>query len=368
MQYKLNDLLEDADVAELTAETFAAPKKDTRIWRRVGVLAACAVLVVGLANAGALAAGIRQVWSYITGVGAVAGGGEIWVQSGPAETTVGDCEYRVRDAYRQDGYIYLTVDVLFQNDPREADGGYPRISVSASLYSGEEGRLCYAFFGLPDDEIYRQEQFITGGQVAPTEELRSYSAQMGYGDITERLDGAAAIWSHSMCFRDEGTLGAEYRLSVWTGPEGDLTSFVRPPEATIALTMEPGTASPVETYRTETPYGELSLLVSDNGKKIQLLMERAENDIFQTSWIVPLSPCFVDADGKRYAAVPKQLNSTVGSRSMELTVEGTPGAPIVSIELPGYRVGLEDTSRPAVDGGRFTDYRVEDLNWNVSLK
>lgn len=369
MQYKLNDLLDDADVAELTAETFAAPKKDTRIWRRVGVLAACAVLVVGLANAGALAVGIRQVWSYITGVGAVTSQGEVWVQQGPTEAVVGDRTYRVRDAYRQDGYIYLTVDVLLQSDPN-MDGERPRFSVSASLTCGEDDRACYADYGPPYDKEWRAERFNANSWAYSAEELKDEGALMGYGDVMSRLGGAAAVWSFDMCFRDEGMPSGDYRVSVWMEPEVEERFYDRPPNAQIDLTMEPGKAFPVETYRVETPYGALSLLVSDQGEKVQLLMEREEDDAVQPSFISPVNLRFVDADGRRYAGVPVQLFhfNNDGRVSPEVRIESTPGAPITAIELPGYWVTLEDTARPAVDGGRYTDYRVEDLNWNVSLK
>lgn len=367
MQYKLNDLLEDADVAELTAETFAAPKKDTRIWRRVGVLAACAVLMVGLANAGALAAGIRQVWSYITGVGAVAGESEVWVQAGSAETTEDGLVYRVRDAYRQDGYIYLTVDVLFQNDPRENGGDYPWMTLGASLSCGAENRPCQAsYFGLPSK--YVQERYNASMRPDSAEDLTALGERMGYGDVAARLDGAAAMGSFGVSFKDEGTPTPDYKLSLWVHLRDKTEFYDRPPEASLNLTLEPGTVSPVETYTMDTPYGVLSLLVSENGEKVQLLMERDVENPVQASYVAPLNLCFVDADGKRYAGVPVQMNSGDMRQSEEVRLDGTPSAPIAAIELPGYYLALEDTTRSALDGERYTDYRVENLNWSISLK
>lgn len=364
--YRVNELLTDEDVAELTQETFSAHKK-ARPWRRVAVLAACAALVVGLANVDALAAGLRQAWSYITGVGVVAGESEVWVQSGVAETTVGDYVYRVRDAYRQDGFVYLTVDVLVQNDPRENGGEYPWMTLGASLFCGAEKRLCQAWYDIPGESV--QARFNASARLESAEDLIALGEQMGYGDMAARLGGAAAVGSYGMRFKDDGAPASDYSVSLWLhATEGETELYDRPPEATIALTLEPGATSTVETYTMDTPYGALSMLVSENGEKVQLLVERDAENPVRASYIAPLNLRFVDAEGNRYPGVPVQFNRGDMRQSEEIKIDGTPSAPITAIELPGCWVTLEDTTRPAVDATRYTGHRVENLDWTVSLK
>lgn len=95
MRYTLDDLLEEADLAALTGEALEGPVKKSKGWngKRLGALAACAVLVIGALNYSALAAGVDKLVRYLTGVGAVEAGVGVYTMEEPVTWTDGDWSY-----------------------------------------------------------------------------------------------------------------------------------------------------------------------------------------------------------------------------------------------------------------------------------
>ena len=124
MRYTLEDLLEEADLTALTGEAMEEPVKKQKRWgwRRVVAIAACAVVVLGVLNYSALAAGADKLVRYLTGLGAVEEGMEVYVQPAPLEWTSGDWTYSV-EAIQYAGTISVKVNqTSTQNEP-QLDGG-----------------------------------------------------------------------------------------------------------------------------------------------------------------------------------------------------------------------------------------------------
>lgn len=127
MRYTLEDLLEEADLTALTGEALEDPVKKQKRWgwRRVGAIAACAVVVLGVLNYSALAAGVERAVQYLAGLGAVEEQVGLLVLEEPLEWTEGDWSYRLRAI--QDGeYVSIKMDLYScEEDPNREELSFP---------------------------------------------------------------------------------------------------------------------------------------------------------------------------------------------------------------------------------------------------
>ena len=104
--FEWDEILEQDEFVTLTQEALESPRKQSRwSWKRLGAIAACAAVVLGVLNYSALAAGVERAVQYLAGLGAVEEQVGLLVLEEPLEWTEGDWSYRLRAI--QDGELSL---------------------------------------------------------------------------------------------------------------------------------------------------------------------------------------------------------------------------------------------------------------------
>lgn len=338
--YHWEQLLEEEDLVALTEEALDSGAARHIPWRRLGAAAACLALVLCLANYPALAAGVKRLADYFSGVGAVEQGTSVLVLEAPLTWTDGTWSYRL-DAYQTGSQLFVRMEYLSTQPKPEADGEVPDYSCRMELLppSGWEGAW------LSRDQV--SDRFLSY-----YEDLNSWSSPEG---AALREAGYRTYGSHSSLFRTEGFAGNHYRLAI------TFTHTALPEEAgTLTYEKElhliPEEAKPAISDSRTFPEGTVTVLVSEDGSGVTNFVEWSQSS-GDSPALHSLELQFIGASGKHY---PAGFHNTYleDFEHVEYYPRYPVEEPIAAVEISGILFG--DRS-----GQRQQHY--EDLNWVISL-
>ena len=263
MRYELDQLLEAEDLARLTDEAMASPAGKRHIFtpRRLGTLAACLALILCLANYQVLAAGVKRIVEYFSGVGAVDQGTPVLELEEPLTWTDGTWTYHL-DAYQAGGQLFVEMEYLSTRLEPGADvnTGVPDYSFEMELLPPADG----------DGPWLSQEEAVD-------------KASVSYEDLNDRgsPEGSCRL---RITFTDDSVIEGYHTVTY----EKELNLI--PTEAKAAV-------SDSRTF----PEGTVTVLVSQDGSGVTNFVEWSE----QSEYDLPghhLELQFIGASGKRYPA------------------------------------------------------------------
>lgn len=333
MRYEMDELLGREALMDLTEEALGGQRRRRRtVWRRVAALAACAALVVGIANREAIATGVERMFRYIAGVGPAEQAGAVRLLDEPVSVTRSGRTYRVSWACEQDGLVDLVVEVRSQ---RQEAGEL--CMVRAELWSGDQRMPAYEWSSSAGEEsTWSMTPFVTP---------EGYEAEWGvFGyALPADLRELPAMAFHALTF---GAGEGPYRLKVYADGVPGVTVM----DVALPLTRDGREANMTE--RTfAIPEGPVTALAAEDGRRLFL------ETVPEVQRLLPMDLAFVDESGKRWpAAIPPAMSWR--RQSVELRPADEPTSPIVSIEIGGVYLSMDD-------GLTWTEYHG--LNWTIEI-
>lgn len=333
MRYEMDELLGSETLMDLTEEALGGERRRRwTVWRRVAVLAACAALVIGIANREAIAMGVERMFRYIAGVGPAAQEGAVLLLDEPISATWDGRTYRVGWACQQDGLVDLVVEV--RSLRREAG---ELCMVRAELWSGDQRLPAYEWrSSIGAESTWSMTSFVTPEVYEAEWDIYGYA-------LPTDLRELPAMAFHTLTF---GAGEGPYRLKVYADGVPGVTVM----DVALPLTRD-GRETDV-TERTFTiPEGPVTALAAEDGRWLFL------ETVPEVQRLFPIDLAFVDETGKRWpAAIPPAMSWR--RQSVELRPADEPTAPIVSIEIGGVFLNMDD-------GLTWPEYRG--LNWTIEI-
>lgn len=329
MRYQLDELLEEEDLRSLTEEAMERPARRRAPWRRLGAVAACAALVLCLANYQALAAGVERVVRYFAGVGAVDQGAEAMVLAEPLTWTDGDSLYLLEDVMQRGGWLYVHMEIVSAQTESECG-----VEIELCPAEGDEG------------EWLSEEKAVDAGRYA-VEYLKDWRAELG----GQWLDAGYETHMDVTPVFQVGDLAREkYVLKIRIdGKEEIVKELDLIPIAEQAVVMDSRTF----------PEGTVTVLVSEDGRGVTNIVDWAPE--WEASYpYIPhdLYLSFVGASGQRYR--PEFYNSyREGFERVEYTLPEDVTEEIVAVEIDAVAFDPPPASVESV--------RHEELDWIIEL-
>lgn len=344
MRYELDQLLEDEDLARLTDEAMASPagKKHTFNPGRLGALAACLALILCLANYQALAAGVKRIAEYFSGVGAVDQGTPVLVLEEPLTWTDGTWTYHL-DAYQAGGHLFVEMEYLSTRLEPGADvnTGVPDYSFEMELLPPTDR----------DGPWLSQEEAVDMAS-ASYEDLNNWGSPEG---AALREAGYRTYGSHSTLFRVGDFAGDAYRLRI-TFTDDSVMEGYQTVTCEKELKLIPAEAKAAVSDSRTFHEGTVTVLVSRDGSGVTNFVEWSE----ASEYDLPghsLELQFIGASGRRY---PAAFHNTYleGFERVEYYPRVPVDEPITAVEIS--QVSFWD---------RHSDqeHHYEDLNWVIHL-
>ena len=340
--YHWEQLLDEEDLLALAREALDPGAARRLPWRRLGAAAACLALILCLANYQALAAGVKRLADYFSGVGAVDQGTPVLVLAEPLTWTDGVWTYRL-DAYQAGGDLFLRMEYLSTRlEPgADIDSGVPDYDFQAELLPPAD----QAGEWLPQEQA--TDRFSSS-----YEDLNNWGSPEG---AALREAGYRTYGSHSTLFQVGELAGDAYRLRI---------SFTNYPAAGGAhtstyekeLRLIPADAKPALSDSRTFPEGTVTVLVSEDGSGVTSFVEW-DPSLEGEPAIHSLDLQFIGVSGKRY---PAGFHNTYleDFEHVEYYPRYPVEEPIAAVEIRGIlfrdRYGQWQQS-------------YEELNWVISL-
>lgn len=340
--YAWEQLLEEEDLVALTEEALATRRAGRISWRRLGAAAACLALVLCLANYPALAAGVKRLVDYFSGVGAVDQGTPVLVLEEPLTWTDGAWSYRL-DAYQAGGQLFVRMEYLStQLEPgADIDSSIPDYDVEAELLPP----------GDQEGDWLPREQAVDRVS-ASYEDLNTWGSPEG---AALREAGYRTYGSHSILFQVGAFAGDSYRLRLrFTHDSAAGGAHASTYEQELHLIPEE--ARPAVSDSRAFPEGTVTVLVSEDGSGVTNFVEWSSSTEGNPA-IHSLELQFIGASGKRY---PAGFHNTYleDFEHVEYYPRYPVEEPITAVEISGILFG---------DRSGQWQQRYEDLNWVISL-
>ena len=327
--------------------------------RRLAALAACAALVLGLANYPALAAGAERVFRYILGVGAAETNASLLVQGEALSHEDGDFLYRIDGAYQRDGVLTVPLDVLSRewiSDEEEV-----QLSYRLTIYSAGGEKLTQVEpVGDGTGEVFR----AAGAQPY---DLRSFDTTSNWLSQTYQPQGyvsGGSGWHMAAVPQGESgpytfevdayTSDGWWRGTVWKGGtlELDTPQAVEATQASRAFAEGTVTALVGADGRSVSFYGELSPLLARRGEELIQL-------VIPAVW-------FVDEAGNRWES--DLLDWTLAEEYWpEFRLAEQTEGEIVAIEVNDVYFNIVRTDQPQDSPQRQYMPDYNDLGWVIDL-
>lgn len=362
MRYSLNELLAEEDIAALTAETFEPKSRPgPKHIRRFAALAACAVLIVGALNFGAIAAGVQKMWQYVIGIGAVEAGKhvDLTVQQGEIKFDDGERTYVIAGAYNLNGRLYLPIDTYSKVEESES------ITLSTALSCNGERYAALTIANLLGPDVMLDAPTSS----APFSDLREWGVPTRAYETDTYLKEYRAVAESAFWF-EIGDATPPYTLSLT-----DVTG-----EKTWNLTLELAVSEVVDAIESdrETEQLNVTALVAKDGSRVTLLGELRPDAVPENSWVLNLrgSVVFVDELGNRSAGIDS--GSLRGGVAAEWIPEMPLPGKVVRVEITAvncaYAIGLETPQRRRENGKIVTRHseivhtKEAELDWTIPVE
>ena len=344
MRYHLDELLEAEDLTRLTDEAMAAPTKNRRRipWKWLGTTAACVALILCLANYQALAAGVKRVVDYFSGVGAADQGTPVLVLKEPLTWTDGTWTYHL-DAYQAGGQLFVEMEYLSTRLEPGADvnTGVPDYSFEMELLPPADR----------DGPWLSQEEAVDKAS-ASYEDLNDWGSPEG---AALREAGYRTYGSHPTLFQVGDFSGDTYRLRI-TFTDDSVIEGYHTVTYEKELNLIPAEAKAAVADSRAFSEGTVTVLVSQDGSGVTNFVEWSE----ASKYGLPghsLELQFIGASGKRY---PAAFHNTYleGFEHVEYYPRVPVDEPITAVEI--REISFWD---------RYSDQEhcYEDLNWIITL-
>ena len=344
MRYHLDELLDAEDLTWLTDEAMAAPMNNRRriSWKWLGTTAACVALILCLGNYQALAAGVKRIVDYFSGVGVVDQGTPVLVLEEPITWTDGTWTYHL-DAYQAGGQLFVEMEYLSTRLEPGAD-----VNTGIPDYSFEMELLPPADLDGP----WLSQVEAVGRCSASYEDLNNWGSPEG---VALREAGYRTYGSHSTLFQVGDFAGDTYRLQI-TFTDDSVIEGYQTVTYEKELKLIPADAKAAVSDSLTFPEGTVTVLVSQDGSGVTNFVEWSE----LSEYDLPghsLELQFVGASGKRY---PAYFHNTylVGFEHVEYYPRVEVNEPITAVVISEVAFwGRTDDS----------EHTYENLNWVIQL-
>lgn len=344
MRYELDQLLEAEDLARLTDEAMASPAGKKHIFtpKHLGTLAACLALILCLANYQALAAGVKRIADYFSGVGAVDQGTPVLVLEEPLTWTDGTWTYHL-DAYQAGGQLFIEMEYLSTRLEPGADvnTGVPDYSFEMELLPPADG----------DSPWLSQEEAVYKFS-ASYEDLNDWGSPEG---AALREAGYRTYGSHPTLFEVGDFAGDSYRLRI-TFMDDSVMEGYQAVTYEKELKLTPAEAKAAVSDSRTFPEGTVTVLVSEDGSGVTNFVEwseLAEDDLPGHH----LELQFIGASGNRY---PAYFHNTylIGFEHVEYYPRFEVNEPITAVEISKIFFSTRSSDQERC---------YENLNWVIQL-
>ena len=357
--YNWDEALGAEGLLALTEEAVTPPRRGRVPLRRLAALAACAALVLGLANYPALAAGAERVFRYILGVGAAETSASLLVQGEGISHGDGDFLYLIDGAYQRDGVLTVPLDVVSRNwisDEEEV-----QLSYRLTIYSAGGEKLTQVEpVGDGTGEVFR----AAGAQPY---DLRSFETTSDWLSQTYQPQGyvsGGSGWHMAAVPQGESgpytfevdayTSDGWWRGTVWKGDvlELDTPQAVEATEASRTFAEGTVTALVGADGRSVSFYGELAPQLAARGEELIQL-------VIPAVW-------FVDEAGNRWES--NLLDWPVSEEYWpEFRLAEQMEGEIVAIEVNEVYFNIVRTDQPQDSPQRQYMPDYNDLGWVIDL-
>ena len=356
MRYHLDELLDAEDLTWLTDEAMAAPMNNRRriSWKWLGTTAACVALILCLANYQALAAGVKRVVDYFSGVGAVETGTDLRIQDGELEFELSGRTYLISGAYVRDGFLFVPLEVVSKSEERLNDTTYQTLYVK--MDASQDGQALAGsnpFEDLSDHGSYSMGQYTALERKRILFSPLREEQYLGWRYLPEGYQSyAQAVFTYEMADPDGS-------CTLWV--EDYLTNQVQQVELTLAA---PQKVSAVSSQYTVDQV-QITALVSQDGRRLSLYGTMNNQEEWWKSLVdLQAEPIygvqFIGADGTCYQGVPRRPGGTDGAGYPQeiLLIQDT--GPITTVRIQRIYYAYDD-----MDEGQVSQW--VDLNWVIQL-
>lgn len=352
--YDWDQLLDTEDMLALTEEALTRKPARSLSRRRLGALAACLALVLGLVNYQALAAGVQSIIRYFSGVGAVEGGDDLRIQAGELEFELSGRTCLISGAYARDGFLFVPLEVVSRSEERL--NGNASQNLYVKMEASQDGHALSGsnpFLDLADSGSYAT------GQLTALERRRIPFSPL---EEEQYLGWRYLPEGYQTCARAVFT----YEL---TDPEGSCTllveDYLTDQVREVALTL----AAPeeVSAVRAQRTVGEVRVtaLVSSDGRRLSLYGAMDNEEAWWQSLVElrtePIQEVqFLGADGVCYQGVPRRPGGTEGAGYPQEILLTEDAGPITSVRIGRIYYTYDDMDEGLVS-------RWADLDWVIPL-
>lgn len=396
--YEWDELLEQGELLDMTREALEPLRRRKGwTWKRAGAIAACAAVVLCVTNFSALAAGVERMVQYFAGLGAVEEQVGLLVLEEPLEWTEGDWNYSLW-AVQTGEYVNIEMEVYSSEEyPDTAELSFPaEIEPGKAFHAGgfrwqfteaPSGKDYYhpvvynvqlMADGIPQkrgalevdqwvDEEYNERVYGAKDITANDQAIGYvYSMKENPGSTTgnRRYEGRIQVMFKADAQPEDG-----YTLCISDWDEKSLWEFQLSLESPAALEY-------IEDTR-KFPQGELSALVSQDGRRLSFYADRtlAVNTTEGNLWNVPSAEVwFVGASGTRYRALPSENRAAAAYMLVEYIAPADMEEPAVSVEIQELTLEtmlvhkiLSDSGEELRTQGYARDYFYGNLDWTIEL-
>ena len=351
--YHWDELLEEEDLMDLTEEAMAFSAARRIPWMRLGTAAACLALILCLANYQALAAGVKRIVDYFSGVGAMEARQNMLIQSKEVEFSLSGRTYLISGAYARDGILFVPLEVVSKSEERlnESTSQNLYVKVTAqqngTALSGQN-----PFTDLSNNGSYPYGQYTALERKRIPFSPLSEHPYLGLRYLEQGYQSyAQAVFTFELKDADSGCC----TLSV----EDYLTDTVQDVELRLAP------SETIEVVSSEREVGEVlvTALVSKDGRSLSLYGAMSHEAEWWKSLVDLRAEAvygvqFIGADGTCYQGVPRRSGDMAGYPQEILLTQDT--GPITAVRIQKIYYAYDD-----MDEGLVSQW-VE-LDWVIPL-
>ncbi len=351
--YHWDQVLEEDDLIDLTEEAMSSTATRHIPWKGLGTAAACLALILCLANYQALAAGVKRIVDYFSGVGAMDAQQAMLVQDGEVEFSLNGRTYLISGSYVRDGILFIPLEVVSKSEERLNGSTHQNLYVKVTAQ--QNGKVLSGqnpFTDLSNSGSYPQGQYtalerkrIQFSSLSEHQYLGQRYLEQGYQSY------AQAVFTYELADTGSGccTLLVEDYLA----------------DAVQKVDLRLSSPETIESVSSEQSVGEIlvTALVSKDGRRLSLFGAIPNESEWWKSLVdLQAEPVcgvqFIGANGACYQGVPRRSDDMAGYPQEILLTQDT--GPITAIRIQRIYYAYDD-----MDEGLVSQW--VDLNWVIPL-